>query len=195
MIFQLEIVGKKIQNIDDFGSNRKENPINGYKIIDANILQGIFSFCSKYLHYAGEKSLYLSEKDKSRRGLSKKLSAHIRKKQALKTFYFSNTTNEKLIYINLRSIYTATSAGGGLTLLKVTCSSMNLPPPVHSTPYSKYLKVFLKSAIDNYEESMKHAAPGIAKIGASPTEIVAGCDGTCQKRYEHKSLLGLLSSF
>ena len=95
----------------------------------------------------------------------------------------------------MRSIYTATSAGGGLTLLKATCSSMNLPPPVHSTPYSKYLKVFLKSAIDNYEESMKHAAPGIAKIGASPTEIVSGCDGTCQKRYEHKSLLGLLSSF
>ena len=151
------------------------------KLLMQIFLQGIFSFCSKYLHDAGEKSLYLSEKDKSRRGLSKKLSAHIRKEQALKAFYFSNTTNEKLIYINLRSIYAATSAGGGLTLLKATCSSMNLPPPVHSTPYSKYLKVFLKSAIDNYEETMKHAAPGLAKTGASLTEIVAGYDGTCQK--------------
>lgn len=58
MIFQLEIVGKKVQNIDDFGSNRKENPINGYKIIDANILQGILAFVQN-IYIMLEKNLYI----------------------------------------------------------------------------------------------------------------------------------------
>ena len=84
----------------------------------------------------------------------------------------------------MRSVHAATSAGGGLTLLKTICSSMNLPPPVHTIFYSKHLKVILKSAIDSYEESMKHAAP---------TEIAVSCDGTWEKRYVHNSLLGLLS--
>ena len=33
---------------------------------------------------------------------------------------------------------------------------MDLPPPVHTTPYSKYLKVILKSATDNSEEIMSN---------------------------------------
>ena len=97
-------------------------------------------------------------------------------KQVLKTFYFSKTTNEKLIDINFRSVHAAASAGGGTTLLETSFGSMNLPPPFHTAPYSQYLKFILKFAIDNYEESMKHGAL---------TGIAVSCDGTWRKRYVH----------
>ena len=43
------------------------------------------------------------------------------------------TTNEELIGINSWSVHaTATSAGGGMTLLRNICSSIDLPPPVHT---------------------------------------------------------------
>ena len=60
---------------------------------------------------------------------------------------------------------------------------MDLPPPVHTAPYSKYLKVILRSsAIDNCEESMKHAAKDLVKDGTSPNENAVSCDGTWQKQ-------------
>ena len=61
---------------------------------------------------------------------------------------------KKLIDINLWSVHAATSAGG-LTLPR-NIRSMDLLPTVHTAPYSKYLKVILKSAIDNCEESMSN---------------------------------------
>ena len=39
--------------------------------------------------------------------------------------------------VYLRSVHAATSAGGGQTLLRTICSSMDLPPPVHTAHYSK----------------------------------------------------------
>ena len=44
--------------------------MHGYKIIDADILQEMFSFCSKYVHFGGEKCLCIFQQDKSGRGLS-----------------------------------------------------------------------------------------------------------------------------
>ena len=72
----------------------------------------MFSSCSKC---GTEKLLCVFQQDKSRRGLSEKLCVQF--KQTLKTFY-TKTTNEKLIDINLRSVHAATSAGGRLTLLR-----------------------------------------------------------------------------
>ena len=126
------------------------NPIHGYKIANADILQEMFSSCSKC---GGEKCLFVFQQNKSRRGFSEKLCVQC--KQTLKRSY-TKTTNEKLIDINLLSAHAITSAGGGLTLLRTICSSMDLPPPVHTTPYSKYLKVTLKSATDNSEEIMSN---------------------------------------
>ena len=89
------------------------NPIHGYKIVNADILQEMLSSCSKC---SGEKCLFVFQQNKSRRGLSEELCVQC--KQTLKTSY-TKTTNEKLIYINLLSAHAATSAGGGLTLLKL----------------------------------------------------------------------------
>ena len=71
-------------------------------------------------------------------------------------------------------------------------SSMDLPPPVHIAPYAIYLKVILKSFIDNilWGEYEQNAAKDLAKDETSPTEIGVNPDGTWQKRYGHNSLLG-----
>ena len=66
--------GKEVQNTDNLSSNPKENiPIRGYKIIDADIFQEIFSFCSKCVYCGGEKCLCILQQDKSRRGLPEKV--------------------------------------------------------------------------------------------------------------------------
>ena len=82
-------------------------------------------------------------------------------------------------------VHATTSAGGGLILLRAICSSVDLPPPVHTAPYSKYLKVVLRSAIDNCEESIKHAAKDRVKDGTSRNEITVSYDGRWQKQYGH----------
>ena len=58
-----KLVGKEVQNTDDLSSNPKENiPIHGYKIIDADIFQEIFSFCSKCVHRGGTTNETTNEK-------------------------------------------------------------------------------------------------------------------------------------
>ena len=71
-ISTIKLVGKEVQSTDYLSTNSKENPIPilSYKIIDADILQEMFSFCSKYVHFGGEKCLCIFQQDKSRRGLS-----------------------------------------------------------------------------------------------------------------------------
>ena len=107
-----------------------------------------------------------------------------------KSFYTSKATNENLIDINLRSIHAAVTSGGGLTSLQSFCSSMDLPQPVHTAPYSKYLKVILKSAVETCDESINRAAQSLSNNEVLPTEVAVSIDGTRQRGYEHNSLLG-----
>ena len=107
-----------------------------------------------------------------------------------KSFYTIKTTNENLIDINLRSVHAAVTSGGGLTSLRSFCSSMDLPPPVHTAPYSKYLKVILKSSAETCDESMNRAAQSLSNNEVLPTEVAVSIDGTWQKCYGLNSLLG-----
>ena len=59
---------------------------------------------------------------------------------------------------------------------------MDLPPPIHTAPYSKYLKVILKLAMEACDESMKYAAQNLSHNNLSPTEVAVSIDGTWQKR-------------
>ena len=105
--------------------------------------------------------------------------------------FTSKSTSEKLVDINSRSVHAAVSSDGGLTLLRTFCSSMDLPPPIHTAPYSKYLKVILKSAMETCDESMKYAAQSPSHNNLLPTEEAVSIDWTWwQKHYGHNSLLG-----
>ena len=95
----------------------------------------------------------------------------------LKTLFTSKTASEKLVNINLRSVHAAVSSGGGLTLLRTFCSStMDLPPPIPTAPYSKYLKVILKSAMETCDESVIYTAQNLLHNNLSPTEVTASID-------------------
>ena len=66
---------------------------------------------------------------------------------------------------------------------------MDLPPPVHTAPYSKYLKVILQSAVETCDESMNRAAQSLSNNEVLPTEVAVSIDGTWQKRYEHEQFI------
>ena len=162
---------------------------HGFKIIDSSILQEVLNFCSKCKKCGKENCISLKQDDKAKRGLSEKRYLYcLECNEVIKTFYTSTTNENKLIDINLRSVHAATSSGGGLSLLRNFCGKMNLPAPVYPNPYHKYLKVILKSAIENCEQSMSNASKGLVKD--STTCVPVSIDGTWQKRYGHNSLLG-----
>ena len=168
-----------------------ETTLHGYKIIDSNILEEVINFCSKCKKCGQEKCISMRQYDKARRGLSEKLYLYcLHCNETLKTFYTSTTNDNNLVDINLRSVYAATSSGGGLSLLRNFCGKMNLPAPVTCNPYGKYLNVILKSARDNCEQSMSRAAQKLVHNNSSTTDIPVSIDGTWQKRYGHNSLLG-----
>ena len=104
--------------------------------------------------------------------------------------FTSKSTSEKLFDINLRSVHAAVSSDGGLTLLRTFCSSMDLPPTIHTAPYSKYLKLILKSAMETCDESMKYAAQSPSHNNLSPTEEAVSTDGMWWQKHGHNSLLG-----
>ena len=194
-----KLAGKEVSNskcVDPPNTKKEQQKstkslLQGYKIIDANILQELFNSFSKCHHCGEVKCLSLFQKDSSRRGMSEKLYVKcLSCTKILKTLFTSKTTSEKLVDINLRSVHAAVSSGGGLTLLRTFCSSMDLPPPIHTAPYSKYLKVILKSAMEACDESMKYAAQNLSHNNLSPTEVAVSIDGTWQKCYGHNSLLG-----
>ena len=59
----------------------------------------------------------------------------------------NKTKKNGMIDVNLRSVAAATSAGGGLTLIKNICTSMDFPPPVNNTPYQRYLRFLEEKTI------------------------------------------------
>ena len=181
-----KLTGKEIVNRD----YKDASSVHGYKIIDADILQEVMNFCSKCKNCGAENSLSLRQDDKARRGLSEKLYLHCLECNVTIKTYTSIMNNKKLVDINLRSVYAATSSGGGLSLLRNVCGKMNLPVPVHPNPYAKYLKVILESAMQNCKESMRRAAQDIVGNNSTTTGIAVSIDGTMQKRYGPNSLVG-----
>ena len=139
-------------NIEEKEDGPSASVVKGYKMIDSGILQDVLNFCSKCDICGKDKSLSLLQNNNSKRGLCEKLYLQCREcKQIVQTFFTSNTSvnNNKHIDINLRSVYGTISAGGGLSMLRTFCRSMDLPSPVHPAPYSRYIKHILKSVIEN----------------------------------------------
>ena len=186
-----KIHGKEV--VDEEESQGVSPQIHGYKIMDSSVLQGILNCCSMCTFCGAENQLSVRQDDKARRGLCEKLILFCTAcEKEIKTFHTSLTLENKLIDINLMSVYAATSSGGGLALLRNFCVSMDFPAPVHGNPYSKYLKTIVKCAMENCEESLSCAAKTLVtqQINDGGTQIAFGVDGTWQKRYGHNSLLG-----
>ena len=97
--------------------------------------------------------------------------------------------------VNLRSVYAATSTGGGLATLRNICIALDFPAPVHPSHYSKYLKYIGKASFDICNESMKATCINLKMLYGVPEidviDVPVSIDGTWQKRYGHNSLLGV----
>ena len=99
-------------------------------------MQDLFNAHSKCEHCEKEKAcIYLKKKTLQEEGCQMSEKFYVKCvscQKIFKSFYTSKTTNKNLIDINLHSVYAAVTSGGGLTLLRSFCSSIDLPPPVHT---------------------------------------------------------------
>ena len=87
--------------------------------------------------WGGEMFIPIPERQFQKRNVRKTLCKMFIMYQDIKNT--SKTTSEKLVDINLRSVHAAISSGGGLTLLRTFCSSMDLPT---TNSYSTLFKIF-----------------------------------------------------
>ena len=157
--------------------------------------------CSKCTFCEAMNFLPLKQSEKGRKGLCERITITCNScNKDIKTFETSpklrNTVRRtRMRDINLRSVYAATSVGGGLAVLRSFCTAMDLPSPIYPSNYSTYLKYITRCAEKNCEESMKGAASSLHKLHKVDDNIVIGIpvsvDGTWQKRYGHNALLGV----
>jgi len=117
----------------------------------------------------------------------------------------SEKKRSQLVDINLRSVVAITAAGGGLASLRRFCTNFNFPEPVTENSYNNYLHHLESHAKSNCDISMHNAAKELRQeiimnnnnesesddIGQILNTAVS-VDGSCQKRYGHNSLNGLV---
>ena len=173
-------------------------PINGYKIIESSILQGILDAVSKCPNCGADKSIEMQQNNKKRKGMCERLLLMcVACKSVIKEFDTSPRVKTKgLIDINLRSVMATTSTGGGLTSLRNYNANFNFSQPVQKAPYSRYLKYLESEAISNCEKSLLRAGNKVRELvlrnNNTIAEIPISIDGSWQKRYGHNSLLGIV---
>ena len=181
-------------------NNSDVTPADGYKIIDASILQSILNCISKCYNCGTENKLLLQQNNKKRNGLCEMLILHCTSCNTdIKSFKTSQqTVNNKMADINLRSVLATTAVGGGLSTLRKLCTNFNLSQPVNEHPYNNYIKFIEGNSIKNCERSMLAAAKHLRalKYGDIDDDVIVdvpvSVDGSWQKRYGHNSMLGMI---
>ena len=124
---------RKRDSVTDF-INKKEQA-RGYKVIEANILQTMLDNVATCPSCNQAQTIQLREDISKRKGLCERLVLFCKScKINIYSFntspHVSKTNKNGKIDINLRSVAAATSAGGGLTLLRNVCTTFDFPPPV-----------------------------------------------------------------
>ena len=186
-----------------YSINTKEQA-KGYKVLEANISQTMLDNVATCSSHNQAQTVQLREDISNRKGLCERLIVFC--KNCIMNIYTFNTSpcvskkkKNGMIDINLRSVAAATSAGGGLTLLKNVCTTFDFPPPVGEHPYQRYLRYIEQKAVANSERSMTNAGIKLCKHVLHSNfkdEIVVDVplsfDGSWQKRYGFNSLLGVV---
>ena len=131
-----------------------ECQMNGYRIIDVDILGNVFKSmpCKECLKC----QLELVEDDAKRMGSASCLSLHCSSSGHSEEFY----TSKKVGYcfeVNRRMIYGMRSIGCGLSGMKKFCSTMDMPQPVNPSAYSYHTKAILCATKDVAESTIKDA--------------------------------------
>ncbi|GFV95998.1 uncharacterized protein TNCV_2096661 [Trichonephila clavipes] len=174
-------------------SNISEH-LTGNRLIDLEILIGIFSLlcCPTKMCTAG--SLYLVED--SRFGLSSNFSLHWKNCSFILAFCTSKKL-DKMNELNTRFVYGLRLIGRGVSAGRKLCAVLNLPPFLSKLAFRQQeKKTLLSAAFSIGEKIMNDAAKGIRQLKKSIHGIVncgVSVDGTWQRR-GFSSLNGCVSA-
>ena len=166
-------------------SSTNECQLNGYRIIDVDILGNIFKSmpCKECL----ECKLELIEDDTKRMGSASCLSLHCSSCGHSEEFYTSKKVGH-CFEVNRRMIYGMRSIGCGLSGMKKFCSTMDMPQPVNPRAYSYHTKAILRATKDVAELTIKDAVEELHNVKSNEVDengvlkTAISCDGTWQRR-------------
>ena len=166
-------------------SSTNECQLNGYRIIDVDILGNIFKSmpCKECL----ECKLELIEDDTKRMGSASCLSLHCSSCGHSEEFYTSKKVGH-CFEVNRRMIYGMRSIGCGLPGMKKFCSTMDMPQPVNPRAYSYHTKAILRATKDVAELTIKDAVEELHNVKSNEVDengvlkTAISCDGTWQRR-------------
>ena len=142
----LSALARKIGVVDKASApSMNKCQLNGYRIIDVDILGNIFKSmpCKECL----ECKLELVEDDTTRMGSASCLSLTCSSCGYSEEFYTSKKAGH-CFEVNRRMVYGMRSIGCGLSEMKKFCSTMDMPPPVNPRAYSYHTKAILRATKD-----------------------------------------------
>ena len=124
----LNVSARKLQRKEIVvDSNLDANqPVDGYKIIQNNILTSMINISSKCPNCRCEKNLLVQQCEKNRKGLNEELVIVSNScEEVLTTTKTSpNVGQTQKMHINLQAVYAITTTGGGLASLRSFCLGM-----------------------------------------------------------------------
>ena len=167
---------RKLKNV----VSTQSNALEGFRLIDMSILHNLLGLlcCPECLEY----SLVIEEDITKRKGLSSFLTVNC---SSCPFSWSSHTSkgvkdNQRIMEVNLRSVYAMRRCGVGHNGLQKFCGAMNMPPPVTRKNYSK-LSDRLGAAVEKVAKtSMIEASVEVKQQEGS--DIGISFDGTWQKK-------------
>ena len=190
---ELSASAKKIKNVLSSRQKLSGNSITGYRLIDLEILNSVFSTlrCPECM----SSELSLSENEKKRKGLASCLYVRCSACDYSKEFYSSIKNKQKSFDINTRVVYAMRSCGQGYSGFSRFVSLMDLPKPMTFNNYNKIvlnLTIAAKSVAENTiidaAQELKDLKSNHLVLNSIPdhlpdvTDVAVSCDGTWQRR-------------
>ena len=174
---------QKIQPIDTPKSSQLSNNINGYRLVDMEILADLFKLmmCPS----CQQCNITLAAAPLKKQGLSTLLT--LKSCDFAKENYSSRRVNKnKSFDINLRTVYTMRACGLGYAGIQNFTSLMNMPAPMTANNYDKLVKI-ITPIVKNVEmDTMSDAVEDLKnKARDNNNDILdtaVSVDGTWQHR-------------
>ena len=161
-------------------SEKSDSKATGYRILDMDILFGIFRLlmCPECM---SKESLMLEDDLSKKNGCANHLKLVCLECHWFQDFYTSKQT-KGTFEVNRRVVYGMRSIGNGYAGAKKFCAVMNIPTLPTKNNYGKINRSLHTAVYEVANESMKQAGEEIRRKEKSLTECGVSVDGCWQKR-------------
>ena len=172
---------RKVEEILSPSTPRGKGLINGYRIIDTNILSMVIS--SLFCPQCEQQALILGDRLVKKQGLASLLYVKCSNCDYVNEFYTSEKTKQSFD-VNNRIVYTMRTMGHGHSGVEKFTSLMNMPKPMTRNNYDKLVTKIANITKTVAEYTMSDAADELRESveTCQVVDTTVSCDGTWQKR-------------